>query len=103
MQFANNRYKYEVETGRYEISFKIPVPDLKNYSNTEGIKKADLSNLKRYDTDERLIVEIILVVKSKAKALKYSKDDVIPLTGKITEITRGFIGSHEYVTIRLTE
>ena len=48
-------------------------------------------------------MDIILIVKSRTKALKYSKEAVIPVTGKITEIKHGYTFMDEYVVIRLAE
>jgi len=104
VQYDKNRYKYEVETGAYEIRFSIPVPDAEGYSKFRlGIRKVGLTNSKSNDTENRFNVNIILIVKSKIKALKYSKEDVITLTGRIAEIKHGFTFMDEYVNIKLVE
>lgn len=103
VQFEKNRYTYEVETGNYEISFTIPVPESSGYSSySHGIKKTG-SPGNSTNTENRFNVNIIFIVKSKTKALQYSKEDVIPLTGKITEIKHGYSFMDEYVTIKIIE
>ena len=103
VQFAKNRYKYEVETGNYEIYFVIPVPESGGYSTySHGIKKTEAADRISY-TEDSFNVNIILVVKSKIKALQYSKEDVVSLTGKIKNIKHGYTFMDEYVTIRLVE
>lgn len=103
VQFDKNRYKYEVETGNYEIRFLVPVPESTDYSTyNHGIKKTGSAD-NSTDTEDRFNVNIILIVKSKTKALQYSKEDVIPITGKISEIKHGYTFMDEYATIHLVE
>lgn len=98
-QFHREKYKYEIETGYYEISFKIPVPDSDEYSiRNTGIKKGGSTGV-NYDLEDRFNVTILLLVKSKAKALQYSKDDVVSLTGRISKIKL----MDEYLIITLKE
>ncbi len=103
VQFEKNRYKYEVETGNYEIRFLIPVPESSGYSiYSHGIKQTGSTD-NSTDTENKFNVSIILIVKSKIKALQYSKEDVVSLTGKINEIKHGYTFMDEYAIIRLVE
>lgn len=104
VQFQKEKYKYEVETGAYEIRFTIPVPDSDGYSiHNTGIKKAGSTDSQSRATEDRLNVTIILIVKSQKKALSFSKEDVVPLTGKITEIKHSFSFNEENVMIKMVE
>lgn len=104
VQFEKERYKYEVETGAYEIIFTIPVPRDDGYSRyNTGIKKSGSTDQNSTDIEERFIVTIILVVKSRNTALKYSKEEVVPVEGKITEIKHGYSFMDEYVIFKLAE
>lgn len=104
VQFEKEKYKYEVQTGFYEVRFTIPVPGPDGYSiyNT-GIKKFDSTDSNSSVTQDHFNVTIIMIVKSQKKALSFSKEDVVPITGKITEIKHGFSFMDEYVMIRLTD
>jgi hypothetical protein len=104
IQFEKNKYKYEVETGFYEIRFSIPVPDNTEYSSySKGVKKEDSNDSNRTDIEEKFNVTVILIVKSKGKALTFSKGDVIPINGKIKEIEHGYSFMDEYLKIKLAE
>jgi len=103
VQFAKNLYKYEVQTGNYEIHFLIPIPESDGYSSySHGIKKSEEED-NNTDNEDSFNVKIILVVKSKTKALQYSREDVVSLTGKIKNIKHGYTFMDEYVTIQLVE
>jgi hypothetical protein len=100
VQFDKERYKYEVETGAYEIIFTIPVPGTDGYSRyNTGIQKSGSTDQKSDAVEERFLVTVILVVKSRETALKYSKEEVVPVSGKITGIKHGYSFMDEYVII----
>jgi len=104
VQFEKNRYKYEIETGKYEVNFTIPIPDENGYSSyRQGIKKVGTSDLNNYDAEDHFNVNLVLIVKSWKKVVHLSKDDVVPLTAKIAEIKHGKSFMDEYVTIHLVE
>lgn len=102
-QFEQNRYKYEVETGNYEIHFTLPLPsEFKDHNSV--IRRYD--DVDKYpDTETPIIDEIsvIYIIKSKIKAMEYAKDSIHAVTGKIIEIKHGFGFGKEYVIFRLTE
>jgi hypothetical protein len=66
------------ETGRYNISYVLPIPaEDDEYSTNDGfwIAENDIHN-----------VEIRRVEKSEKKAISINKDDISPLSGKIISI-----------------
>ncbi len=104
IQFSKNLYRYTVETGNYEILFTIPVPDYDGYSQFEdGIKSFSQDDIDREKMERNFKVEIILIVKSKEKALKFTKGDVMQLYGKFREMKHIIAFNTETFKIILTE
>jgi hypothetical protein len=87
------------ETGNFNIELEIPVPGEYGYSGySVGIKDNSPSS----ENDDKLIdTKIILIVKSEEKALKFSKGQIIPVTGKIKSIAYEGSQFSEEITIRI--
>jgi len=88
-----------VETGNFNIKLEIPVPGEYGYLGySAGIKDNSPSS----ENDDKLIdTKIILIVKSEERALKFSKGQIIPVTGKIKSIEYEGSQFSEKITIRI--
>ncbi len=87
-----------IQTGRYEVKCKIPTPDSNYYfSYKEETETDDTPSEDEYT--KLPVIEIILIVKSKNNALKYSKDEIISITGKVQSID--YNGSSIFESIKI--